>query len=354
MSDIRCIGICTGGGDAPGLNAVIRAAVKCAILKYHWQVIGIPDGFDGLIWPEKSRPLTLHDVSGILPRGGTILGTTNRGNPFHYCTIENGVEVVRDISDQVIANSRQLGIDAVISIGGDGSQKIALDLFKKGMNIVGVPKTIDNDLSATEVTFGFDTALVTATDAVDKIHTTAESHHRIMVVEVMGRDAGWIALQAGIAGGAHVILIPEIPFTIQRICDHVALRESFGKRFTIIVVAEGVKVPVEWQEHRRTGSVGNRIGDAVSRGAKKDVRVSVLGHIQRGGSPTPFDRILATRFGVAAVDLIAEGGFGKMVCLHNTQIEAVDIAHAVGQLKTVNPHGQIVNTARSIGISFGD
>jgi phosphofructokinase-like protein len=354
MSDIRCIGICTGGGDAPGLNAVIRAAVKCAILKYHWQVVGIPDGFDGLIWPEKSRPLTLHDISGILPRGGTILGTTNRGNPFHYCTVENGVEVIRDISDQVIANSRQLGIDAVISIGGDGSQKIALDLFKKGMNIVGVPKTIDNDLSATEVTFGFDTALVTATDAVDKIHTTAESHHRIMVVEVMGRDAGWIALQAGIAGGAHVILIPEIPFTIQRICDHVALRESFGKRFTIIVVAEGVKVPTEWQEHRRTGSVGNRIGDAVSRGAKKDVRVSVLGHIQRGGSPTPFDRILATRFGVAAVDLIAEGGFGKMVCLQKTRIEAVSIADAVGQLKTVDPDGQIVNTARSIGISFGD
>ena len=243
MSDIRCIGICTGGGDAPGLNAVIRAAVKSAILKYHWQVIGIPDGFDGLIWPEKSRPLTLKDVSGILPRGGTILGTTNRGNPFHYCTIENGVEVIRDISDEVIANSHQLGIDAVISIGGDGSQKIALELFKKGMNIVGVPKTIDNDLSATEVTFGFDTALVTATDAVDKIHTTAESHHRIMVVEVMGRDAGWIALQAGIAGGAHVILIPEIPFTIDKICAHVAFRESFGKRFTIIVVAEGIKLP---------------------------------------------------------------------------------------------------------------
>jgi 6-phosphofructokinase 1 len=175
-----------------------------------------------------------------------------------------------------------------------------------------------------------------------------------MVVEVMGRDAGWIALQAGIAGGAHVILIPEIPFTIDKICEHVAFRESFGKRFTIIVVAEGVKPPGEWHEHRRTGSVGNRIGDAVSRGAKKDVRVSVLGHIQRGGSPTPFDRILATRFGVAAVDLIAEGRFGKMVCLHNTRIEAVDIADAVGQLKTVDPQGQIVNTARSIGISFGD
>jgi ATP-dependent phosphofructokinase / diphosphate-dependent phosphofructokinase len=354
MSDIRCIGICTGGGDAPGLNAVIRAAVKSAILKYHWQVIGIPDGFDGLIWPEKSRSLTLKDVSGILPRGGTILGTTNRGNPFHYCTIENGVEVVRDISDEVIANSRKLGIDAVISIGGDGSQKIALELFHKGMKIVGVPKTIDNDLSATEVTFGFDTALVTATDAVDKIHTTAESHHRIMVVEVMGRDAGWIALEAGIAGGAHVILIPEIPFTIHKICEHVASRESYGKRFTIIVVAEGIKLPPEWQEHRRTGTVGNRIGDSVARGTKKDVRVSVLGHIQRGGSPTPFDRILATRFGVAAVDLIAEGGFGKMVCLHKTQIEAVSIADAIGQLKTVNPHGQIVNTARAIGISFGD
>src|SRR5271163_4436722 len=354
MADIHGIGISTGGGDAPGLNAVIRAAVKAAILKYKWKVIGIPDGFDGLIWPEKSRELTLTDVSGILPRGGTILGTTNRGNPFHYKIMENGVEVIRDISDAVIANSRKLGIDAVISIGGDGSQKIAQELFAKGMKIVGVPKTIDNDLCATEVSFGFDTALHTATDAVDKIHTTAESHHRIMVVEVMGRDAGWIAIEAGIAGGAHVILIPEIPFSVHKICEHVAVRESYGKHFTIIVVAEGIKLPAEWQEHRRTGSVGNRIGDSVSRGAKKDVRVSVLGHIQRGGSPTPFDRILATRFGVAAVDLIAEGGFGKMVCLQKTQIEAVDIAHAVGQLKTVDPHGQIVNTARSIGISFGD
>ena len=242
MSDIRCIGICTGGGDAPGLNAVLRAAVKSAILKYRWQVIGIPDGFDGLIWPEKSLPLTLKDVRGILPRGGTILGTTNRGNPFHYCSVENGVEVTRDISDEVIANSRKLGIDAVISIGGDGSQKIALALFEKGMNIVGVPKTIDNDLSATEVTFGFDTALATATDAVDKIHTTAEAHHRIMVVEVMGRDAGWIALQAGIAGGAHVILIPEIPFSLDKICEHVAFRESFGKRFTKLAEQRDVYV----------------------------------------------------------------------------------------------------------------
>jgi ATP-dependent phosphofructokinase / diphosphate-dependent phosphofructokinase len=208
MSDIRCIGISTGGGDAPGLNAVIRAAVKCAILKYNWKVMGIPDGFDGLIWPQKSFELTLQHVSGILPRGGTILGTTNRGNPFRYKTVENGEEVVRDISPEIIANAAKLGIDAIITIGGDGSQTIALELFQKGMKIVGVPKTIDNDLSSTELTFGFDTAVNTATDAVDKIHTTAESHHRVMVVEVMGRDAGWIALAAGMAGGAHVVLIP--------------------------------------------------------------------------------------------------------------------------------------------------
>jgi phosphofructokinase-like protein len=354
MTDIRCIGICTGGGDAPGLNAVIRAAVKCAILKYKWKVIGIPDGFDGLIWPEKSYELKLNDVSGILPRGGTILGTTNRGNPFKYCTIENGQEVIRDISQEVIGNSRKLGIDAVISIGGEGSQTIALELFHSGMKIVGVPKTIDNDLSATEITFGFDTALATATDAVDKIHTTAESHHRIMVVEVMGRDAGWIALEAGIAGGAHVILIPEIPFTIEGVCAFVKERESYGKRFTIMVVAEGVKLPLAFKEKRRGGSVGNLIGNAVAIAANKEVRVSVLGHIQRGGSPTPFDRILATRFGVAAVDLIAEGGFGKMVCLRNERIEAVDIAQAIGKLKRVDPAGQLVQMAKAIGISFGD
>jgi ATP-dependent phosphofructokinase / diphosphate-dependent phosphofructokinase len=228
---------------APGLNAVIRAAVKCAILKYKWKVIGIPDGFDGLIWPERSNELSLKHVSGILPRGGTILGTTNRGNPFKYCTIENGKEVVRDISHRVICNARTLGIDAVITIGGDGSQKIALELFQCGLNLVGVPKTIDNDLCATELTFGFDTALATATDAVDKIHTTAAAHHRIMIVEVMGRDAGWIALEAGIAGRAHVILIPEIPFTIENVCEFVAQRESYGKRFTIVVVAEGVTLP---------------------------------------------------------------------------------------------------------------
>jgi len=354
MSDIHCIGIATGGGDAPGLNAVIRAATKAAILKHHWKVIGIPDGFDGVIWPEKSRELTLKDVSGILPRGGTILGTTNRGNPFHYRTVENGAEVVRDISSEVIANARKLGIDAVISIGGDGSQKIAHELFEKGLNVVGVPKTIDNDLSATEITFGFDTALHTATDAIDKLHTTAESHHRVMVVEVMGRDAGWIALEAGIAGGAHIILIPEISFSLQRICDYVKEREGYGKRFTIVVVAEGVKLPPELRQLSRGGPVGNLIGDGIALTAKREVRVSVLGHIQRGGSPSPFDRILGTRFGVAAVELVAKKQFGKMVCLRNATIDAVDIADAIGKMKIVDPQGEMVRTARAVGISFGD
>jgi len=353
MSNIRCIGIATGGGDAPGLNAVIRAATRAAILKYKWKVMGIPDGFDGLIWPEKSFELTLKEVSGILPRGGTILGTTSRGNPFQYKTGENRGEV-RDISDQVIANAGKLGIDAIISIGGDGSQKIGHELFLKGMKIVGVPKTIDNDLSATDVTFGFDTALHTATDAIDKIHTTAASHRRVMVVEVMGRDCGWIALEAGIAGGAHIILIPEIPFTLERVCEQIGEREKAGRRFTIVVVAEGVKLPPELKENRRASGVGNLIGNAIATGANKEVRISVLGHIQRGGSPSPFDRILATRFGVAAVDLIAAGGFGMMVALRGESIVSVDVGHAIGHLKSVDPQGEMVRTARAIGIGFGD
>ncbi len=364
MTTIRTIGISTGGGDCPGLNAVIRGAVKAAILKYKWKVIGIQDGFDGLLWPEqgKCRELTLKDVSGILPRGGTILGTTNRGNPFQYKMMEGGKEVVKDLSGAVIQNARALGIDAIIVIGGDGTQKIALDLQQKGMNVVGVPKTIDNDLSATEITFGFDTALHVATDAIDRLHTTAESHHRIMIIEVMGRDAGWIALEAGIAGGAHVILIPEIPFSIERVCEYVRQRESFGKRFTLVVVAEGVKPPADLMDpvegekrtRLRPGAVSNLIGEAISHATKRETRVTVLGHIQRGGSPSPFDRILSTRFGVAAVDLIARGEFGRMVCLRQARIQSVDIAEAVGAMKAVDPNGDMVQTARSIGISFGD
>lgn len=363
MAEIRKIGICTGGGDCPGLNAVIRAAVKCAVLKYGYEVVGVQDGFDGLIWPgEKTRPLTLQDVSGILPRGGTILGTTNRGDPFKYKVTEGGKEVVKDFSADVLRNAQAMGMDALIVIGGDGTQKIGLDLYRKGLKIVGVPKTIDNDLSATEITFGFDTALHTATDAIDKIHTTAESHHRIMVVEVMGRDAGWIAIEAGIAGGAHVILIPEIPFTIEKVCEFVRQREAFGKRFTIIVLAEGVKMPADMEEKfaqekravPRPGTIGNLIGEAIAMCSRRETRVTVLGHIQRGGSPSPFDRILSTRFGVAAVELIAKRQFGRMVCLREAKIQSVDIADAIGAMKSVDPNGEMVRVAKAIGVSFGD
>ena len=362
MDEVRTIGICTGGGDCPGLNAVIRAAVKCAVQKYSWRVIGIHDGFDGLVWPEKATPLDLQSVSGILPRGGTILGTTNRGNPFEYKLTEDGREVVRDLSQRVLDNARTLCLDALIVVGGDGTQKIGLGLHRRGLPVVGVPKTIDNDLSATEVTFGFDTALHTATDAIDKIHTTAESHHRIMLVEVMGRDVGWIAIESALAGGAHVVLIPEIPFSIERICQFVRLREQLGKRFTIIVVAEGVKLPPELAEKReqerrllpRLHSVTGVIADAIGHATKRETRVTVLGHIQRGGSPSPFDRILSTRFGVAAVELIAAGGFGRMVCLRSGRVEAVDIAEAVGAMKRVDPNGELVNVARAIGMCFGD
>jgi ATP-dependent phosphofructokinase / diphosphate-dependent phosphofructokinase len=249
-----------------------------------------------------------------------------------------------------------------VVVGGDGTQKIGLELCRRGLPVVGVPKTIDNDLSATEVTFGFDTALHAATDAIDRIHTTAESHHRIMLVEVMGRDVGWIALESALAGGAHVALIPEVPFTIERICDFVRHREGQGKRFTIIVVAEGVRLPPELAEKReqerrllpRMHSVAGVIADAIGRASQRETRVTVLGHIQRGGSPSPFDRILSTRFGVAAVELIAAAGFGRMVCLRAGRIETVDIAEAVGATKFVDPEGELVRTARAIGMSFGD
>ncbi len=359
---VRKIGICTGGGDCPGLNAVIRGVVRSAIIRYGWQVIGIEDSFDGLIWPNKQRELTLRDASGLLPRGGTILGTTNRGDPFHYKVVEEGQENVLDFSDDVIRNAKASGLDALVVIGGDGTLKIALELYRKGLNLVGVPKTIDNDLSATDLTFGFDTALHTATDAIDKIHTTAESHHRVMLVEVMGRDTGWIAIQAGLASGAHVILIPEIPFSIDKICDFVRARESDGRKYTTVVVAEGVKLPAEIAnaadpERRavpRGGLRAGQIGDELARRLKQEIRVTVLGHIQRGGSPSPFDRILSTRFGVKATALIAGGEFGRMVCLKGDSVRSVDIAEAIGVTKLVNPQGELVEAARAIGISFGD
>jgi phosphofructokinase-like protein len=358
-STVKTIGIANGGGDCPGLNAVIRGAVRAAILGHGWKVIGINDGFDGLIWTERTVPLTVESIAGILPRGGTILGTTNRGNPFHYSIEEAGEKVTRDFSMTCIENAKKLGLDAVIAIGGDGTLTIARDLCRLGIPIVGVPKTIDNDLSATEVTFGFDTALHVATDAIDRLHTTAESHGRVMVIEVMGRDAGWIALHSGIAGGADVILIPEIPFSLDTVCDKLRERAATGKKFSMVVVAEGVKLPPLDPTGKafpapRPGQVAILIGDAIHTLLKKDVRVTVLGHIQRGGSPSPFDRILSTRFGVEAVELIARGNFGRMVCLRAGEIESVTLDEAVGVVRLVDPNGSMVRTARAVGITFGD
>jgi 6-phosphofructokinase 1 len=357
---IKTIGISTGGGDCPGLNAVIRAVVKSAILKHGWRVIGVQDGFDGLIWPERVRELTLDDVAGLLPKGGTILGTTNRGNPMAYKLVENGQDTLYDFSNQVVDNARALGLDAIIVVGGDGTMKIAMELSQKGLQLVGVPKTIDNDLSGTELSFGFDTALHTAMEAIDKVHTSAESHHRVMVIEVMGREAGWIGLESGIAAGADVILIPEIPFVMDRIVDCISRRQAAGKHFTIVVVAEGIQTsePQAADERAfmagRTGRAGYSIGDCIARRTRHDTRVTVLGHIQRGGSPSPFDRILCTRFGVAATELVARGEFGRMVALRAGAIESVEIAEAVRTTRYVDPHCDLVRMARTIGVCFGD
>ena len=356
MKPVRTIGFVNGGGDAPGRNAVIRGLVRTAISQHNMRVIGIRNGFDGLIWPEGAKEMTEDSVSGILPRGGTILGTTNRGNPLAYKTTENGVETVHDYSSLCMDNARRLGIDAIIVIGGDGTQHIARDFSRKGVNVLGVPKTIDNDLDATEVAFGFDTALVIATEAVDRLHTTAESHHRVMLIEVMGRDAGWIALHAGIAGGAHIIVIPEIPFKFENICDAVRARELRGKRFSLIVVAEGVKLPPADPNGKPIlpagpGNVANTIAFTLREMLHKEIRVT---YVQRGGSPTPFDRILSTRLGVAATDLVAKHHFSRMVCLKSGKIESVSLDDALEKMKYVDPDSEIVHAARSVGATFGD
>ncbi len=358
-NEIRTIAVANGGGDCPGLNAVIRAVVRAAINGHGWRVLGITNGFDGLIWPDRCMELKLESVSGILPRGGTILGTTNRGNPFAYCLQEGDQTTTRDFSGQCLENWKRLGLDALVVIGGDGTLRIANDFFKRGMNVVGVPKTIDNDLSATEVTFGFDTALHVATDAIDRLHTTAESHHRVMVIEVMGRDAGWIALHSGLAGGADVILIPEIPFTIENICESIRRRERAGRKFSLVVVAEGARLPKtdalgKPMPAATPGNVANTIAFSLRESLRKEVRVTVLGHVQRGGSPSPFDRILATRFGVCAVELVARGEFGRMVCLRAGKIQSIALEEAVGECKKVDPGGDHVSAARAVGITFGD
>lgn len=359
----KTIAILTGGGDAPGLNAVIRAAVKTATLYYGDRMLGICDGYDGLV--QKSTPVELdaRAVAGLLYRGGTILGTSNRGDPFHYPIEEDGKIVKKDMSGVLLERLRELEVDALIVIGGDGSLTIAKELYDLGAPTVGVPKTIDNDLSATEITFGFDTAITTATEALDKLHTTAESHHRCMVLEVMGRDAGWIALQSGIAGGADVILIPEIPFSWDAICAKIESRNRSGRKFSIIVAAEGAfpaggrQVIQQSAEQTcglvRLGGIGYLIGDEVCKRLKMETRVTVLGHIQRGGRPSTFDRILATKLGVEAVHAVERGDFGCMVALLSTRIITVPLEEAIGKQKLVDPEGQVVKCAEAIGICVG-
>jgi len=359
---IRRIGILTGGGDCPGLNAVIRGVTKPAE-DYGMSVYGIIDGFEGLV-EGKAKELTNADVSGILSRGGTILGSSNKGDPYHWPVEVNGKIEIQDKSASAIKNYKSWGLDALIAIGGDGTMHICNKLSKLGMNIVGVPKTIDNDLEATDVTFGHDSAVYVVSMALDRLHTTASSHHRVIVVEVMGRYAGWIALNGGLSGGADIILIPEIPFSWDKIAAKIHERELMGKRFSLVCVAEGAKplggeIVTRGSDIKRTdpvqlGGIGKVVADKIEELTGRETRVTVLGHLQRGGSPTPYDRILATKFGAFAIDLVANKKFGRMVALKGNEIKNVKIEDAISHQKLVNPDDQAVFVAKSLGISFGD
>jgi 6-phosphofructokinase 1 len=349
------IGILTGGGDCPGLNAVIRAAVRTLIREHGTEVVGIQLGFEGLL-TKAFVPLTLDSIRGILPKGGTLLRTTNRGNPFEYPVAGGAVE---DRSNICIDHIHELGIDGIIAIGGDGTLKIAQRLCDMGIPMVAVPKTIDNDLAATDYTFGFHTAVAVATDAVDRLHSTAESHDRVMILEVMGRNAGWIALYSGIAGGADIILLPEIPYEPEEIVRTIRERQSEGSKFDIIVVAEGALRRGGEESYldkasRRLGGIAYQVAADIQASIEHEIRVTVLGHIQRGGSPIAYDRILASRFGVAAADLVANDHYGQMVALRGDAIVSVPIKDAVSRPKYVDPEGDLVTMALSLGISLGD
>ena len=331
---VKRVGVLTGGGDCPGLNAVIRAIVRKGIEPYNYEIIGVLEGWKGMM-ERLYRPLDLEEVSGILPKGGTIL-STSRTNPYN---IEGGARTVKD-------NMGKMELDALIAIGGDDTIGVAAKLHQEGVKVVGVPKTIDNDLEGTDQTFGFDTAINIVMEAIDRLHTTAESHNRVMVCEVMGRHAGWIAVESGIAGGADVVLIPEEPFKIEDVCDTLRKRHERGKSFSIVVVAEGAKLAddsmvIQSQEkdafgHVRLGGIGNVLGEQIEKQTGYETRVTVLGHIQRGGSPTAFDRVLGTRFGIAAIDCVANGDFGKMVALKGTEIVSIPVKDAVSENRTVD------------------
>ena len=365
---VKRIAINTGGGDAPGLNAVIRATVLAAINR-GWECYGIRDGFNGILNPQRYADggvfrLTRDAVRGIAHLGGTILGTTNRGNPLHYpMPMPDGTTQATDRSDEIVSYFKREGLDALVAIGGDGSLTIAHALHKKGLPVVGVPKTIDNDLDKTFTTFGFDTAVAFATDCLDRLHSTAESHQRVMVVEVMGRYAGWIALHAGISGGAHAILLPEIPFDIEKVAEKVRWRDKIGRMYSIVAVAEGAS-PVEGGRAvaeaagtghaERLGGIGERVARDLQERTGKDARVVVLGHLLRGGSPTSFDRLAALRFGAAAVRALERDMSGVMVSLAFPNVEYVALEEVAGRMKGVPLDSDTLQTARDIGISFGD
>jgi ATP-dependent phosphofructokinase / diphosphate-dependent phosphofructokinase len=363
LAGIRRVAVTTGGGDAPGLNAVIRAVVLAASRR-KWEVLGIRKGFGGLLGDAGTIRLDTESVRGITHLGGTILGTTNRGNPFDWPVEQpDGSVKTVDRSDELVDALNAHQVDALIVIGGDGTLRIAQGLARKGVPVVGVPKTIDNDLAVTQVTFGFHTAVQTATDAIDKLHSTAESHERVMVVEVMGRTAGWIALHAGLSATADVILIPEIPFDIGKVCEKVERRYENGRNFAIIVAAEGA-LPAGGEESlvegerpgaaKRFGGIAEQVGGQIAERTGREVRTIVLGHLQRGGTPTAYDRLVALRFGAAAVRCVEERKFGTMVALDPPEIHAVPLEDAVRQIKTVPVNSDTVMTARDFGISFGD
>ncbi|MCE9618520.1 MAG: 6-phosphofructokinase [Planctomycetes bacterium] len=363
--NIRRIGVLTGGGDCPGLNAVIRAVTKTAILQYGIEVAGIEDGFQGLI-DDRVRPLTSRDVAGILVRGGTILGSNNRCNPrkYHVGNDHTGAPVFRDMTDRCVATAKRHRLDAIIVIGGDGTMSAASCLVEKGLNIIGVPKTIDNDIVGTEISFGFLTAVSTATDALDRLHSTADSHHRVMVCELMGRNAGWIALTAGVASGSDVVLIPEIPFEFDPVCSFINARMSKGPGFAIVVVAEGAKLKSGEQmvarvdptspDPIRLGGIGAFVAQGIEKLCKVETRTTVLGHIQRGGPPIASDRILATHFGYHAILTLMAGGQNRMVVRGNNVFSDVDLLHTVGKQRLVPLDHGLIAAGRAMGTCFGD
>ncbi len=358
----RRIGVLTGGGDCPGLNAVLRAIVKAADNDYNMEVIGFIDGYEGLV-EGRYRELNTKDVSGILALGGTILGTSNRADPFHYPVLEGDDYIYLDRSAQGIRTYESLGLDGLIAIGGDGTMAASAGMIDKGLPIVGVPKTIDNDLPGTDVTFGFDSAFTTATEAIDKIHTTAQSHHRVMIVEVMGRNAGWLALLSGLAGGGDIILMPEFPYDIDAVCDAIKTRNAMGKNFSIVVVGEGaraiggevvVKRTVKGSPDTiRLGGISYQVASQVEGLINIECRVTILGHLLRGGSPTAFDRILATRFGTEAVHMVSRRAFGEMVAMKKGEIGTTPIKEVAGVQRTITPDHPLLKTAQSLGVCLG-